>query len=171
MVLAAWQNQVVAEDPLDLLGEIYAAGGLPDTPTVRAARLLQGTLGEIGADVGFLGTPTESGEAVDVFRVTRASQNLVRLAFPAGAPYPLAHALRTGRDVFVASNEQLRCDHPGLVRVESRDHACATVVLRGADDRPIGAMNVAFDDPHEFRDDELQAIAAAAERCAAALRG
>jgi hypothetical protein len=31
--------------------------------------------------------------------------------------------------LFIASNEQLRCDHPGLVRVQSDDHACATLPL------------------------------------------
>lgn len=103
--------------------------------------------------------------------MTVASDNLVRLAFPIDAPYPLANALRTERSMFIASNEQLRCEHPGLVRVEAADHACATVLLRGEDSALLGAVNVAFEDPHEFTDDERLLIDAVARRCAIVLAG
>jgi GAF domain-containing protein len=160
----------VSERGLEQLGQIYATG-LPQTPTVRAARLLSGLLDLVGADVGFLGTLTDDGKTLDVFRVTPYSENLVRLAFPIDAPYPLAYAIRSRQPLFIASNEQLECDHPGLVRVEASDHACATMPLHGADGRLVGALNVAFEDPHEFDQDERTLIAAAARRCAAVLAG
>jgi GAF domain-containing protein len=71
--------------------------------------------------------------------------------------------------VFIASNEELECDHPGLVRVDAADHACATVPLRASDGRLLGAMNVAYEEPHPFTDDEHTLIDAAARRCAAVL--
>ena len=170
MVLAGSQD-LVAGDSLSQLGEIYASGALPDTPAVRAGRLLAALLDLIGGDVGFLGTIAGDGRTLDVFRVTPFSDNLVRLAFPVDSSYPLAYAVRMERSVFIASNEQLRCDHPGLVRVEERDHACATVPLRAPDGRLLGAVNVSFEEPHEFGVDERTLIGAAARRCAAVLAG
>ncbi|HEY3543072.1 MAG TPA: GAF domain-containing protein [Gaiellaceae bacterium] len=154
---------------LEELGDIYAAAAMPETPAVRSARLLAGLLDLIGADVGFLGRLSEDGRTLDVFRVTPFSDNLVRLAFPVDSPYPLAYAVRNERPVFIASNEQLECDHPGLVRVDPEDHACATVPLLSTDGRLLGAINVAFEDPHEFTDDERILIEASARRCAAVL--
>jgi len=156
---------------LEELGDIHAAGSLPETPAVRSARLLAGLLDLIGADVGFLGRLAEDGRTLDVFRVTPFSDNLVRLALPVDSPYPLAYAVRNERPVFIASNEQLECDHPGLVRVDPDDHACATVPLLSGDGRLLGAINVAFEDPHEFTEDERILIEAAARRCAAVLDG
>lgn len=152
---------------LEQLGEIYSSGALPQTPAVRTARLLASLLDLLGADVGFLGVVDD--RTLDVYRVTPFSDNLVRLAFPVDAPYPLAYAVRTEKPVYIASNEQLACDHPGLVRVESADHACATVPLHDDGGGLLGAINVGFEEPHEFTDDERTLIGAAARRCAAAL--
>jgi hypothetical protein len=102
---------------------------------------------------------------IDVYRVTAFSGNVVRLTVPAAAPYPLAHAIRTREQLFIASNEQLRCDHPGLVRVEPADHACATVVLLAPAGEMLGALNVAWEDPHEFTGDERLLIDVVARRC------
>lgn len=159
----------MADHGLSQLGEIYASGALPDSAAVRAARLLAALLDLLGADVGFLGTVTPDGGTLDVFRVTPFSENLVRLAFPLDAPYPLAYAVRTELPAFIASNEELRCDHPGLVRIEERDHACATVPLHDLDGRLLGAVNVSFEEPHAFTDGERALIDAAARRCAAVL--
>jgi len=71
--------------------------------------------------------------------------------------------------MFIESNHQLACDHPGMVRVDAADHACATIPLRGADERLIGALNLGFDTPHAFSEAERAAIELVAERCADAL--
>jgi GAF domain-containing protein len=159
----------VDEGALTGLGEIYALTDLSDVPAARGARMLAGLLDLLSADAGFIGTVTPDGKALDVFRVTPFSENIVRLAFPVDAAYPLAYAFRMDRSLFIASNEQLRCDHPGLVRVQAEDHACATVPLHGADGGLVGAINVSYEEPHEFSDDERVLIGAAARRCAAAL--
>ena len=162
------QNRLEEHDVLARLGEIYA-------PIVgrqyidTAALLFAVTLDSLGADTGFLATVTEDGQTLDVVRVTATSDNVVRLAFPLDSPYPVAEAIRARRALYIASNEQLRCDHPGLVRVQSEDHACATLPLFGTDGDLLGALNIGFEDPHEFSDDERRSIELLGERCATAM--
>lgn len=124
-------------------------------------------LADLDADAGFVATVGEDG-ALDVARVTQFSETPVRLAFPVDAPYPIAATLRTGQPLFIASNETL-CEHPGLLRVKSEDHACATQPLFDEDGQVIGALNIGFDDPHEFSEQELQLLGVLACECAAAM--
>lgn len=162
------QNRRREQDVLDRLGAIYApiAGS---GPVDAAALFVAQGLDMVGADAGFVGTVAADGQTLEVIRVTAASDNLVRLAFPLGSPYPIAEAIRGRRAMFIASNEQLRCDHPGLVRVDSEDHACATIPLFDAQGDLLGALNVGFEDPHEFSDEERRVIEFLAERCATIL--
>ena len=148
---------------------IYASAGML-TPTDRAALVVAAELGSVSADAAFVATLSEDGARIEVSRVTPASETPVRLAFPANAPYPLAEVLRRQTALYIESNEQLACDHPGLVRVDAADHACATIPLRDPDGRVLGAMNLGFATPHAFGDSERDAIQALAERCAAALQ-
>jgi GAF domain-containing protein len=162
------RNRHRERDVLDRLGAIYApiAGS---GPVDAAARFVAQGLELVGADAGFVATVAADGQTLEVIRVTPASDNLVRLAFPLGSPYPIAEAIRGRRAMFIASNEQLRCDHPGLVRVESDDHACATLPLFDERGDLLGAINVGFEDPHEFSDEERRVIEFLAERCATIL--
>jgi GAF domain-containing protein len=162
------QNRLRERDVLDRLGAIYAPiAGL--RPADAAALLVSQGLDALGADTGFVGIVGEDGQTLEVIRVTPSSDSLVRLAFPLGSPYPIAEAIRARRPMFIASNEQLRCDHPGLVRVQSEDHACATIPLFGDEGDVVGALNVGFGDPHEFSDEERRVIEFLAERCATIL--
>lgn len=142
---------------MERLGDIYAsgsgAGAIDDV-----ARLLADRLEALGADAGFLAAPTPDGQTLEVARVTPFCAAPVRLAFPADAPYPLAHAIRTGKAFYVSSNDALACDHPGLVRVREEDHACATLPLHGVDGRVIGSANVSWEDPRSFTDADRHAI-------------
>lgn len=155
-------------DLLQRLEQIYAHG--PATAADRAAAFIGAELERVGADAGFVATISEDGRAIEVARVTPWSKNPVRLGFPINAPYPLADVLRRGKSLFIASNDQLRCDHPGLTRVEEEDHACATLPLRDEEGRLLGALNLAFEDAHEFSDGERSVIRELAERCARVLR-
>ncbi len=154
---------------LQRLEGIYASAGLL-TPTDRAALAVVAELGSVSADAAFVATLSDDGARIEVARVTPASEAPVRLAFPVNAPYPLAEVLRRQTALFIESNERLACDHPGLVRVEAADHACATVPLRGPGGRLLGAMNLGFATPHAFGDAERAAIEALGEKCAAALQ-
>lgn len=135
----------------------------------RAALAIATELARVGADAGFVATLSANGRIVDVSRVTRFSEHPARLAFPVEAPYPLAEVMRRGAAIFIASNEQLSCDHPGLVRIQDVDHACATIPLRDAGGRLLGALNLGFEEPHEFSEAERAEIELLAERCARVL--
>jgi GAF domain-containing protein len=137
-------------------------------PIDAAASIVGRALPLLEADVGFVATAAPGGRTLEVRRVTRYSDHPVELSFPADARYPLAETMRTQQPLFIASNEDLTCSHPGLVRVDSDDHACATLPLL-AEGRLLGAINVAFEDPHEFTDEERELIAAVGRQCTAAL--
>ncbi len=152
-------------DLMRRLEAIYSDGG-SRTPADRAALLVAAELESLRADAAFVATVSDDGTRIEVSRVTPYSEGPVHLAFPANAPYPLAEVLRRPAALFIESNEQLACDHPGLVRVEEADHACATIPLRDAEARVIGALNLGFEDPHAFGEAERVLIEAVAERCA-----
>ena len=132
------------------------------TPIVaESLRLLQ-------ADAGFVATVGPDGETLDVARVTPYSASAVRLGCARDAPYPLADTSRTQRPLLIESNDDL-CEHPGLVRVKSEDHACATLPLFAEDGELLGAVNFGFDEPHRFTSEELELIDLVAEHCARAM--
>lgn len=135
----------------------------------RAALAIAAELVRVGADAAFVATLSASGRTVDVSRVTPFSEHPARLAFPVDAPYPLAEVMRRGDSLFIASNEQLSCDHPGLVRIQDVDHACATIPLRDANGGLLGALNLAWEEPREFSDAEREELQLLAERCARVL--
>jgi GAF domain-containing protein len=135
------------------------------------ADALRSFLPLIGADAGFLGLLSADGGTIDVLRVTPWSEQPVRLSFPSDGPYPLAEAIRSDESLFITSNEQLRCDHPGLVRVRDDDHACASLPLRADDGTVLGALNFGFEEPHPFTEDERRRIEELGERCRRLLVG
>jgi GAF domain-containing protein len=153
------------EEMLGRLEDIYASTGGGASIDIAAMTIVE-ALDEIGADAAFVGVLDVDGQTIQVARVTPYSRSPVRLAFPVGAPYPIAETLRSKQPLFVASNEQLRCDHPGLVRVKDEDHACATIPLFSEEGELLGALNLGFEDPHEFSQHEQSLIADIAARCA-----
>jgi GAF domain-containing protein len=153
---------------LRLLEEVYASNPAVQ-PIDAAAMIVARQIESLGADAGFVAAVSADGTAVEVARVTPHSSNPVRLAFPLDAPYPLAASLRTRQALYIADNQALDCDHPGLVRIKDVDHACATLPLFDTDGELLGAFNVSFEDPHEFTDEERTAIEQLAARCAAAM--
>lgn len=142
-----------------------------ERPVDAAARTLAPRLGAIGADAGFVGVVASDGRTVEAARVTRDSDRPVPLEFPLDAPYPLAAAIRMQLALWIPDNETLQCEHPGIVRMIGHDHACATLPLSGEGGEALGAMNVTFEDPHEFTEEERAGVLQAAEACAAALQG
>ena len=133
-----------------------------------ATSIVAHCLDPLGADAGFVATVARDPDCLDVRRVTPCSQEPARLSFPRAAPYPIAHAMRTGNRLVIAGNAEL-CDHPGLVRVKSEDHACATMPLFDDDGELLGAINLGYDEPRPFTEAELDAIEALARHCAEAM--
>jgi GAF domain-containing protein len=133
-----------------------------------AAECLATELRAIGADAGYVGVVDVAGRRIDVARVTPFCETPVQLEIALDSRYPIAEAVRTGAEIVIASNDDLLCRHPGLVRVDAYDHACATLPLRRGGEI-VGAVNVGFEDPHDLSDDELARVRAAAARCEQAL--
>ena len=159
-------------DDWSLMVRLEQIGALTDSSAGdRAALAIAPELGRVGADAAFVAILSPNGRTIDVSRVTPFSEHPARLAFPVESPYPLAEVIRRGDALFIASNEQLNCDHPGLIRIQDVDHACATIPLRDAHGALLGALNLGFEDPHEFSEAERAEIALLAERCARVLEG
>ena len=133
--------------------------------TVIVAECLE----RLGADAGFVATVDHEAGTLEVARVTQYSQAPVRLTFPLDARYPLAETIRTKQPLYIGSNTELVCDHPGLVRVTEEDHACATVPLLAEDGELLGALNFGFDDPHAFTPEERDLIDVVARHCGQAM--
>ena len=148
-----------------------AAGrGEPDLVADVATVIVAQCLEALDADAGFVATVDEKRQRLNVARVTPFSETPVRLELPLDAPYPLAETVRTRQALFIESNERLTCDHPRLVRVAAEDHACATLPLFDTDGGElIGALNLGFDEPHAFSDEELELIDLLGRRCAEAM--
>jgi GAF domain-containing protein len=146
------------------------AGPRTTSPLVAkvATAIVAHFLDAIGADAGFVATIAADRESLAVTRVTPFSQEPTHLSFPREAPYPIAHTMRTGNRLVIASNAEL-CEHPGLVRVKSEDHACATMPLFDEEGELLGAINLGYDEPHAFSQNELEAIEALARHCAEAM--
>lgn len=141
---------------LGLLSDAMAAPWLAGSPTDVAAGMLAASLAVLDADAGFVGRLL-GPDALQVVHVSGyAYEKTERLVLQLDAPYPLAEAVRSDRALFIGSNEELRCDYPGLIRMSHRDHACATLPL-ATSGRSLGALNVSYDEPRSFgpRDREL----------------
>ena len=133
-----------------------------------ASALVGDLLDKVGADAGFVATPVDDGRSLAVARVTPYSEKPVHLDVPADAPYPLAATIRNRAPLVIANNEAL-CEHPGLVRMKSEDHACVTQPLFGEGGELLGAVNVAFDEPRDFTAEELGLVEVLARHCADAM--
>lgn len=155
-------------DEIELLGRLPDATAVPSragSPSDVAAGMLVGGLSALDADAGFIGRLLV-GDALQVVHVSGfAYESSERLLLPLDAPYPLAEAVRTEKALFIGSNEELRCDHPGLIRMEGADHACATVPLV-ANGRLLGALNVSYDTPRSFDTEDRELLQLLADRCA-----
>ena len=145
-----------------------ALGTAPEaeTPLDAAALAAAATLEILGADAAFVATMA-GAETVRVARVTAYARRPVYFAFPLDAPYPIVETVRTQRALYIADNETLECEHPGLVRVKCEDHACATLPLFAEDGSGfLGALNISFDTPRAFAEADRGRFDRVARACA-----
>jgi GAF domain-containing protein len=150
-------------------GGAASATAQKSLPEKLATAIVAASLPAIAADAGFVAVLADDGQTVNVLRVTPFSETPIRLTFPLDAPYPLAETIRIRQPLFIESNEQLACDHPGLVRIADEDHACATIPLVDDGGEILGALNLAFDEPHKFSDKELELIDVLGRECRQAM--
>jgi GAF domain-containing protein len=132
------------------------------------AAVVADCLADLGADAGFVATPSEDGTILEVARVTPFAAKPVRIEVPLDAPYPIATTVRSKEPLFIQSNDDL-CHHPGLVRMKSDDHACATLPLFGERDQLLGALNLGFEEPRRFSAEDLRVFALLARHCSRAM--
>jgi GAF domain-containing protein len=164
VTIATQQRQIA------LLSRLSDATALSRTgsPSEVATTMLVEGLSVLGADAGFIGRLL-GADALQIVHVAGfAYETRERLLIPLDAPYPLAETVRSDRALFIASNEELRCNHPGLTRMKHADHACATIPL-AADGRLLGALNVSYDSPRSFDAADRELLHLFAERCAQAI--
>ncbi|MGN6244592.1 MAG: putative bifunctional diguanylate cyclase/phosphodiesterase [Motilibacteraceae bacterium] len=133
-----------------------------------ALLVLRAGMAAFDADAGFVALSPRPGAPLQVLHVARLTEPPAPLELAPDAPYPLAVAVRSGQALFIPSNEDLRCEHPGLVRLRGEDHACASIPLR-VDDEVQGALNLSWDEPRAFDDDERALLEALGLHCAAAV--
>ena len=141
------------------------------TPDDVAAVMLTSGLKALGADAGFVAVYDADRESLRVSRFAGYDSIPVeRLEVPLTANLPIAHAVRMRTAMFIGSNEELTCEHPGLTRVDPDDHACASMPLMVSEDLPpMGAINLRFDEPRTFSAGDERLFSMLAERCAQAM--
>jgi GAF domain-containing protein len=156
---------------LQQLGDATSLMSSASTPDEVAFVMLTSGLRALGADAGFLAVYESDRELLRVSRFAGYDSIPVeQLEVPLAANLPIAHAVRMRTALYVGSNEELMCDHPGLERIDPNDHACASVPLMVSEDLPpLGAINVRFDSPREFSQVDRRLFALLAERCAQAM--
>jgi signal transduction histidine kinase len=89
---------------------------------------------------------------------------------PIDAPVPLADVARAREPLFLSSREEWMQRYPHLTPVleATRHHANAVAPLR-VDDRLIGVLGLAFEQPRTFDDDERALVLTLASQCALVL--
>ncbi|MDQ5820102.1 MAG: GAF domain-containing protein [Actinomycetota bacterium] len=138
-------------------------------PADVAATMIADSLSALGADAGFVATVDPDHGALEIARMTPYARHPVRFTLPREAPYPLAEAIRTREPLFIENNDQLKCDNPGLVRIRSEDHSCATVPLLDESGELLGALNLGFDEPRAFSARDYELIDLLARHCSEAM--
>ena len=138
-------------------------------PADVAATMVADSLSALGADAGFVATPAPDLETLEIARVTPYARHPVRFTLALEAPYPLAETIRTREPLFIENNEHLACNNPGLIRIRSEDHSCATIPLLDESGELLGALNLGFDEPRTFAERDYERINLLARHCAQAM--
>lgn len=139
------------------------------TPTQVLIAVLREGLEVLGADTGYLAVLDDDGGTLQVRRINPSNDAVEHLGeVPADAMLPIAEAARTGALMFIGSNEDLRCSHPGLTRLLADDHACATLPL-ATDGNVRAVLNIGFDKPRSFDERDRELFSLLADRAAVAL--
>lgn len=156
---------------LQQLSDATGAMSAASTPDEVATAMLTRGLRVLEADAGYLAVLDPDGETLRVSRfVGYDAIPVERLQLPLSANLPIAHAVRMRTAVFIGSNAELACDHPGVDRLDAADHACASIpLIISEDEAPLGAINLRFDDPREFTVLEQRLFTLLGERCSQAM--
>ena len=134
-----------------------------------AATMVADSLTAVGADAGFVATLDAELDTIEIARVTPYARHPVRFTLGLDAPYPLAETIRTREPLFIENNEHLACNNPGLIRIRTEDHSCATIPLVDEEGSLLGALNLGFDEPRTFTARDRELIDLLVQHCSEAM--
>ena len=89
-------------------------------------------------------------------------------SFPLAAQLPLSDAVRTGRSVYVGTQEELLLQYPQL-KANTIVHKSLVAIPLYVEGHPIGGLGISFDEPQEFAEEDKIFMEALAQQCAQAL--
>jgi GAF domain-containing protein len=150
---------------LQLTAGTLSAAVTPREVAAAAFRAL-GAIGACAAEIHALAGPDEIVLVARHGRAAEASGAPVRL----DAPEPAAEVVRSGRALWLESPDEIDERYPLLAaeRARREEGAWAVVPLL-ASGRALGALTVAFAEPHRLEADERNFVRLVAQPCAAAL--
>jgi signal transduction histidine kinase len=90
-------------------------------------------------------------------------------SIPLSAPVPIAAAAREGRAIFVETREKLEARWPAAAALFSASSMAVAAAPLVVSKIPIGAIMLAYEEPHVFDDAERAFVQAMAQLCAAAI--
>jgi PAS domain S-box-containing protein len=167
-----------ATDRLSRLQTTTAALSQALTPEEVAHVIMMEAIAALGATAGsfaLLSEDNKEGGTVHLVDAIGYPDEIVERwrRFPQDANLLSAEAIRTAEPVFIESPEFLHARYPAIAAVEHSDRegtkqawAAIPLLLEG---RAIGALCVAFDEPHPFAEDDHGFIMTLAAQCAIAL--
>lgn len=134
--------------------------------------MLEQGLAELGADAGTVRRLVANGTMLDTVKTAGYPEGALRdyQQVAVEAALPLAVSVRTGQAIFIESLEALFQDYPHmreLIKViDFQAFALVPLITNG---QPIGTLNLSFNEPHQFNEEDKLFVQALAQHCAHAL--
>jgi len=153
-----------------LLAEITAVLARADTRDDVIGILMDNGVVAVGAEAGGIVLPDATGERY----VLVSSHNVNDVAhrqrvIDIGAPYPMAHTVRTGQALFFGDAAERAAAFPEAERFFTARHASSAVLPMRVDDRVLGGVSFHFAERHAFDAAEREFLVALVGQCAQAL--
>jgi len=152
--------------------ELFGALATASTPDEVAVAMVEHGPPVFGAVGVVLTRLVDPGSHLEIMHVGDMPDRLREQwrTIPIDAPVPLADAARLREPVFLSSREEWRQRYPHLTPVveATRHHANAVTPLM-VDERLLGVLGLAFEEPREFNEEERTLVLTLASQCALVL--
>jgi signal transduction histidine kinase len=152
--------------------ELFGALATACTPDEVATAMVGHAPDVFGAVGVVLTRLVEPGSHLEIMHVGDMPDNLREQwrTIPIDAPVPLADVARTREPVFLSSREAWSQHYPHLTpTVEATRHHANAVLPLMVDQRLLGVLGLAFEQPREFDDDARALVLTVATQCALVL--
>ncbi len=152
--------------------ELFGALASASTPDEVANAMVDRAPRVFGAVGVVLTRLVDSGSQLEIMQAGDMPDRLREQwrTIPIDAPVPLADVARTRQPIFLSSRETWLKRYPHLTPVleATRHHANAVAPLL-VDERLLGVLGLAFEEPRDFDDDDRDLILTLASQCALVL--